>query len=230
MLVTVFSFLALILLIWMPAELNKAKENYEHQQLLILTAMESEILRDVLARDYAALYSSIDAQMDWQKENWKHFTLHLANGRQLYPLFPPEESFVSENKVVLQQDIIMGGKVIAKIFLASDWSKLKQQTQSSIYQLVWYLFLVFLIFISVAYISNERFIRRPLLLLTRSAKEIARGNYQVSLPKQKNDEIGSLTNMFETMSNNLEHSRLELQTVVNLANDREQYQDRKSVV
>ena len=91
MLVTAASFLALIFFIWMPAELDKAKENFKHQQQLILTAMDSDMLRHILARDYAALYSSIDEQMDRQKDHWKRFTLHLSNGRQLYPLFPPEK-------------------------------------------------------------------------------------------------------------------------------------------
>ncbi len=223
-LVTAASFLALIFFIWMPTELNKAKENFEHQQHLILTAMESDILRHILAHDYAALYSSIDVQMDKQKGHWRRLTLHLSNGRQLYPLFPPEKPITGKNLLVIHQDIVMDRKVLAKVFLTSDWSQLRQQTHNSIYQLVIYLSLIFLTFISVGLYTHERFIRRPLLLLTRGAKKIAHGDYKVYLPEANNDEIGSLTRMFKTMSNNLKIGRLELQSVVNLANDREQYQ------
>ncbi len=63
-----------------------------------------------------------------------------------------------------------------------------------------------------AFISHSlaRYFARPLQRLTEGAEEIAQGNYDVKIRHKRKDEIGSLINSFNKMSDNLESQRSEL--------------------
>lgn len=55
------------------------------------------------------------------------------------------------------------------------------------------------VIVVIGYLMN-RLVLQPLQLLTRASEEVARGNYAVSLPIQRRDEIGALTESFNTMA------------------------------
>ncbi len=61
--------------------------------------------------------------------------------------------------------------------------------------------LVFAVGITVYYIINSKF--KPIMILRTAANEIAAGNLNVNLPKDSQDEIGSLTRAFNRVKSNI---------------------------
>ncbi|MBN2134883.1 MAG: HAMP domain-containing protein, partial [Acidobacteria bacterium] len=63
-----------------------------------------------------------------------------------------------------------------------------------------------------AFVSHSlaRYFTRPIQKLTLNAEQIARGNYDVSIDINRNDEIGSLVKSFNNMSLSLERQRGEI--------------------
>jgi hypothetical protein len=54
------SYMLILLFVWMPVQLDTAKMDFILNQKMVLDAIEPDVARNILARDYAALYSSLD--------------------------------------------------------------------------------------------------------------------------------------------------------------------------
>ncbi|MGB1109940.1 MAG: HAMP domain-containing protein, partial [Gammaproteobacteria bacterium] len=224
-LVAFISFLLLLLLHWLPIQLDQAKQDFIHNQQKILTAMESDIVRHVLAHDFAALYGSVDYQMELQVDAWTSLTLTSNDGRMLYPLFSPEQAPVeTEFLIRIDHPIQLAGKTLVDATLYADWTAPYQSANNAAYELLYTLSGLFLVFMLLGYFIQDGLFRRPLLQLTESAGKIAGGNYEVTLPKASKDEIGELTTTFATMRDNLEHNRQELREAIYDAETKETYQ------
>ena len=65
----------------------------------------------------------------------------------------------------------------------------------------------------IAYIFTKR-LARPLKQLTTAAKQVEAGNYDYELEYDKNDEIGTLTRTFKSLSNNMKEHIEDLSTKV----------------
>ncbi|MGB0722240.1 MAG: response regulator [Gammaproteobacteria bacterium] len=218
------SFLLLMFLNWLPYQLDQARSDFEQNQQLVLSAMESDIVRHVLAHDYAALYASVDYQMELQRPAWKRLTLVQPDGRRLYPLIPPEEApAATETLITLQHDIGLAGETLVTATVQADWSIQRDQAYSATYDLITNLSVAFIVVLLLSLLAQDGVIRRPLLLLTASAKRIADGNYNVDLPRARKDEIGRLAAMFATMRDNLERNRRELSAAMDSAHAKEAY-------
>ncbi len=84
LLVTYISFILLIFFQWAPVQVERSRNEFLNHQSNLLRAMESDIIRHVLAKDYAALYASMDEQLERQKIFWQELTLELKGGKRLY--------------------------------------------------------------------------------------------------------------------------------------------------
>ena len=204
------AFILFVFFQWLPAQLQHARSEFVHVQKTILSAMESDIVRHLLARDYAALYGSMDEQMARQNMVWKRLSLHLSTGIRIYPLFLPaasEKESTNRNIDTIHHDINLAGKTIATASLTADWTEHRRRSLRSGYEICLYLGGVFMIFLVINYFIQDRLFRRPLLQLIGSAQKIAKGDYQISLPAPGKDEIGALSRMFQVMRDNLETGR-----------------------
>lgn len=63
-------------------------------------------------------------------------------------------------------------------------------------------------------IAVERILIRPLSHLQRSASQIADGNFEVSLPRRRRDEIGRLSDAFATMASTIQGHTRDLESKV----------------
>lgn len=72
------------------------------------------------------------------------------------------------------------------------------------------LMLILLVFVSLVSVYVTRRIINPILELTAATKTVAEGNLNMSLAKRSNDEIGQLTDSFNTMTEQLRLQREEL--------------------
>jgi len=57
----------------------------------------------------------------------------------------------------------------------------------------------------------SRLFIKPILRLNQASRSIAGGNYKIVIPKEDNDEIGELTETFNTMTRNLADAKLQLE-------------------
>ena len=227
LLITYAAFVLLVSIQWTPVQVRRTKNDFTHTQEKILGAMESDIVRHLLAKDYAALYASLDEQLERQKPAWQKLSLDLSGGKRIYPLFPAEAPAGSDSPkyvVTAVHHINLAGKAIARITLIADWSEQRQAAVAGATELNLYFGLIFLAFLVISYLIQDRLFRRPLILLTTSAEKIAAGDYNVRLPAPGKDEIGALSGMFQLMRDNLEKSRKDLQEAMAMAMEKEQFQ------
>ena len=227
-LLVVYSVFILLLFIqWVPIQVQRAQKDFFQTQKKMLSAMESDIIRHLLAKDYAALYASLDEQMTRQQGIWEQLDLHLSNGRKIYPLFPievPEKKTTHRHISNVPYDINIAGKIIATISLTVDWTEPCRVANKTAYEICLYLGIILLVFLVISFLMQDRLFRRPLILLTASAKKIAMGDYKISLPPPGKDEIGVLSGMFQQMRDNLEISQTKLQQAMALVIKEEQFQ------
>ena len=220
-------FILLLFIQWVPLQVQRAQNEFLQTQKKILSAMESDIIRHLLARDYAALYGSLDEQMARQQGIWEQLNLHLSNGRRIYPLFPvevPKKKMTHRHITDIRHDINLVGKTIATISLTADWTDQCIVAHETAYEICLYLVVIFLVFLVFSFILQDRLFRRPLILLTTSAEKIAMGDYKISLPTPGKDEIGVLSGMFQRMRDNLETSQKKLQHAMAMVIKEERFQ------
>ena len=221
------AFLLFVFFQWLPAQLQRAQIEFIHAQQTILSAMESDIIRHLLSRDYAALYGSLNEQTARRKPVWKTLTLNLSSGERIYPLFKAEDSGKEAEPQYIEtivHDIKLAQDTIATVLLTADWTENRTQSLQSGYEICLYLGGVFMMLLLINYAIQDRLFRLPLLQLTRSAQKIAQGDYQISLPPPKKDEIGELSRMFQVMRDNLEAGRKELHQAMTSVVEKEQFQ------
>ncbi|RDH93187.1 MAG: hypothetical protein DIZ77_06365 [endosymbiont of Seepiophila jonesi] len=110
-LVAFLAYLLVMFALWMPLQLQQARNDFVRNQDMILAAMESDLVRHLLAHDYAAMYSSLDQQLQRQQVSWRALSLHLANGRRLYPLFAEQDAVLPtpSTQLALEHPIALGG-------------------------------------------------------------------------------------------------------------------------
>jgi signal transduction histidine kinase len=85
-----------------------------------------------------------------------------------------------------------------------------QQTLTDLRRRIFLLWLAGLIAAIVCAYAVARRMMRPIAGLDRAASEIAKGNYNIRVNTQSDDELGRLAESFNTMCNSLESARAEL--------------------
>ena len=125
-----------------------------------------------------------------------------------------------------QKSIKSDGKIIGNIYIRSDLSDLEKSLKQIIYTLIIILLLVELLAYFLASIM-EKFISQPLIFLARLARRISEEqDYSLRAEKRTNDELGDLTDDFNTMLHQVEkrdkalrESEHRFQTLINQAAD-----------
>ena len=221
------SFLAyslVMLIVWMPAQLRQAQSDFISNQDEILSAMESDLIRHLMARDYAALYSSLEYQMQ-QQPSWRTLSLHLANGRRLYPLSESQViSPASPTQLSIEHPIVLEERKIADLSLLADWQTVRQHALEATYRLLIFLAVIFILVTILGLILAEYLVRRPLQKLISVTQHIADGQYDVELPTPGRDEIGELTLSFQAMRDKLTRTLGALTESAKKAEQAERYQ------
>lgn len=110
----------------------------------------------------------------------------------------------SSDYLEMQKPIILNNEVIGKVYLRSDLSKLNQSIRQLIYSV-----LGVLVFVEIlAFFLTSRMqqvISQPLLELASLARRISNEeNYSLRSRKQSNDELGDLSDDFNTMLRRIE--------------------------
>ncbi|MCK5666950.1 MAG: diguanylate cyclase, partial [Thiotrichaceae bacterium] len=185
---------------WAPQQQSETRESFISQMSKGLSAMDSDLVRNLLSSDYAALYSSLDAQLINNANNWKHFSLHDYKGRQIYPLAKVQGyTAVHEFHIPYKHEIKLEGELLAYITVHLDWQNQLSKSQQHIFELE--LFLISMGFLLIVFnlIWNNKVIIKPILSLQQAAEKVASGNFDGPLQKVVSGEIGMLIKAFNIM-------------------------------
>lgn len=208
---------------WGPSQLENERRTLTKQNQAMLATMAPGIFRALLAGDLASLYATLDQQMENHADTWKWLEVDNKNKKRVYPLKSspaPEGEYI----IHLQHQMMIDGEVFGYIRLALDTQKQILNEQERIEQLEWFALLIFgLIGVSGAIWQNKT-IKRPVSILNDAVGELAKGNYEHSLPKPGQDEIGNLAANFEQMKLQLKSTQAKLEEAAKKARKSETYQ------
>ncbi|MEJ6979077.1 PAS domain S-box protein [Pedobacter sp. P351] len=142
----------------------------------------------------------------------KVFATYPKNlNHQALPVKPREDSYFFKGKFIEGfQSVKQGNLHLGTLYIKSDLGGLYSRISFNILVA----FILILVTLGVGYLlSNvvQRTISQPIIALEQTAKSISeKGDYSIRAIKTGNDELGSLTDAFNTMLNRIEHQNYEI--------------------
>lgn len=202
----VIAFAVLVAVIhfyFVPRWLDTARDaalRHEHE---ILSAMETGMVQDLLRGDLAAIYATLNDQIDNRSGVWAWLELRNASGKRLYPLHPQPRP-TGEYLVTLDHTLEWDEAKVAHISLVADLEVEYLAALAQMRGIEQVVLVVLFILLAVGLWLQARWVRRPLLRLQQAADQVAEGHFEVDLPPAARDEIGRLTQAFDLMRRNLQ--------------------------
>lgn len=197
---------------WAPKVYEQSRQDFKQQAKRELSAMEDDLIRNLLANDYSALFSSLDHQLEKNNTRWVNLNLYDDDNQLLYPLFSEDINLEDHPFYIpLSYPIKLEGSAMGRIEVYLNWQVKFQETQSRINELESFLLATAITIFIVVLLIQVKFIRTPLSRLQKFAMDMAQGDFNEQLIIQSNDEFGQLSRAFNTMQKNIMSSELALQ-------------------
>ncbi len=128
------------------------------------------------------------------------------------------EEGVMEQYLILSHPFPLEDEECAAVIMYQSLEAVNRTTKKTTYIVLLSAFVAFMLTTFFAFFLSSR-ITRPLRNMKRAAMELSRGNFDTKLPRAQNDEIGQLSNAFNTMGQQLkEHVELIKQEKEQLSN------------
>ncbi|NQU59338.1 MAG: response regulator [Rhodospirillales bacterium] len=156
----------------------------------------------LLQNQYAPMYENLDAIVKKNKD-WIALEVFNEDGKRIYPFVkPPVKSgaFIGS----LSHTIKIRDRNLGKIVLALDFESTIKKFRAQNYRLVGSLFFTLTGILIFAAFLADTLIGKPARVLALAADQLAKGDFNASLPPEGNDEIGILVKSFSTMRDRLE--------------------------
>ncbi|MGB5604406.1 MAG: ATP-binding protein, partial [Gammaproteobacteria bacterium] len=215
-------FIAILHLYLAPTWIADERDLLIKQQQNLIVTLKPEIIRFMLAGDYASLYSVLDDQLHIMKETWRQLILVSAEGERIYPLVEAEPLATNEKDMMLNKYAIeIEGRLLAYLMVSTDWSSVSQHAFSRVRDVEKFLYLILGLLFLFSLTWQSALIRIPLERLERAATSLANGDFSVSIPLLQDDEIGRLSRAFNTMRDSLREHQQELRETANEARSAE---------
>lgn len=201
--------ICVLLFIWQPTQLEKAKQEFVHNQTNILKTLNPSIIQNMLANDLSALHSVFENSQIIHNNVWRHIQLYNYDKKQLYPIFSSEPEDV---KALIKIDITIeeNDEVFGYITLYADWKSEKDKKLNEIYQLSIFTIVLFSVIAIFSFILLTRWIYTPISKLKNITSTLSHGDYSIKLPNVTRDEIGSLTTSIDQMRDKIQFTLNEL--------------------
>ena len=128
------------------------------------------------------------------------------------------EEDVMEQYLILSHPFPLEDEECAAVIMYQGLEAVNRTTKKTTYIVLLSAFVAFMLTTFFAFFLSSR-ITRPLRNMKRAAMELSKGNFDTKLPRAQNDEIGQLSNAFNTMGQQLkEHVELIKQEKEQLSN------------
>lgn len=209
---------------FVPRLLDSERESVLRHEHEVLNALETGLVQDLLRGDLAAIYATLDSQIENRGGVWAWLELSNANGKRLYPLGErprPDGEYLVALDHVMEWD----GVRVAHISLVADLEAEYLAGFAQMRNIELVLVLVLFVLLAVGLWLQQRWVRQPLARLELAATQISRGEFDIALPAVSDDEIGRLTRAFEDMRTNLQAAQ---QVLIDARREAEQASQAKS--
>ncbi|MCP5142984.1 MAG: PAS domain S-box protein [Chromatiales bacterium] len=207
-------FVVILHLSWIPRQLEIGRADFIDSQRDLLEAMEPDLYRQIISRDFASLYASVEKQMHKRRGEWVSLTVYDLEARRLYPLAEPAPKALSAFEEMIDHPMTDNGDPFGRIELRLDWERHYEKTLSDIRELELFLLVAFALVFLISLFWQNALVRNPLWHLERAAERLAKGDFGVQLPELRGDEIGRLTEAFEEMRASLLSNQQQLRATI----------------
>ena len=198
---------------WAPLQIEHAKAIFIEQTNKEFGAMESGLIRNLLTRDYSALFATLDTQSKLHRHDWLNLSLFNENNKKIYPLYSqqtkdPDHSFLIPYEYKLKID----NDTLGSLKLHLNWRQEHESTNERILQLELILLATAFILCLLLLLWQQKMIRTPIQKLQSVAEKMAEGDFSISLTVTGNDEISNLTRSFDLMRREIMRYQQKLRT------------------
>lgn len=198
---------------WTPLQLEKEKQIFVEQTHATLHSAETSIIKDILGRNIASLYATLELiELDHQ-DLWFNLQLHDETGKRIYPLFVGQDKMMGTKHELFacKHSLILEGSSLGLLTVDIDWLPRKKELLRRLSGLrnmiVSMIILTWLITITAQYLI----VSRPVYRLCETTEKVTKGEFSLSLPAQfSNDEIGKLSRSFSLMLKELSFKQMVL--------------------
>lgn len=131
-------FTSVIQWYWAPKLFNYARADFREQMQNGIKSIENDVIRYLIANDFATLFSSLDYQKQLHQQNWAHLTLYDADRKQKYPLFSSNKVALSEqhaNHIKIDYPLVNEDITVGYLTLHIDWAAKHEFTERRILEL-----------------------------------------------------------------------------------------------
>ena len=195
---------------WGPKFVKQAKTQHLAQQKIQLGVLEIALVEPMLNSNLAQIHLILDNVIAEYPE-WIQLELRTPDHHRLYPI--DELSDVAGSEHVFRHTHLVEylDSALGTIDLTVDVSGFIKDVEHQLLVLEYLLLLLLSLVAGASTILQERFVRHPMHRLAHAATRIAKGDFDVKLPKPSNDEVGQLIIAFGDMCKmrNLAESALE---------------------
>ncbi len=181
--------------------IESEREEFISTEKALIKVLEPMVIRSILAGDFADMYATLKLNKK-NNPHWVYLEFVNSSGKRIYPLISPP---LPKGKYLIEihHRVNLMNEDLGEIFLISDLEEkmelfLEYQRNFEIIIL-----LIFGSILFVAVILQAYWVHRPIRLLQKATHNLAQGDFNVSLPKPRTDELGLLTGSFLKMKNNL---------------------------
>ncbi len=208
--------ICVLLFIWQPNQLEKAKQDFIQDQTNILKTLNPSIIQNMLANDLAELHTIFENSQIIHQNEWRYIQLNDPDHKQLYPIFsskPKDTNTLLKIKITIEEN----DEIFGYVTLHTDWKGAKNKELKNIYQLSIFSIFLFVIIAAFSFILQTSWIFTPITKLKNITSQISKGNYTTTFPDiNSNDEIGELSQTFKLMHENIKAYQNNLQGTLNV--------------
>lgn len=206
-------FAAILHYYWAPLQVNHARDIFVQQAGKELTAMESGLIRNLLTRDYSALFATLDIQKKLHRDNWSQLRLYNEDNKRIYPLYEEASDKIDHSfHIPYRHELKLNGDRLGYIDLYLNWRNEYESTNQRILQLELFLILTAFLLSVLLLAWQHKSVVSPINKLQEMAERMARGDFNISLPEAGNDEVGKLTRTFDLMRREIMSYQQSLET------------------
>lgn len=188
-------------LVLLPKLERAIEAEYEKELQAHLLSISESLVPFLLEGQLANIYENLDALLE-QNKNWHALELRNVHGKTIYPLEASTDGHHDDGVKIHEQKVGFLSQDMGTLHAHVDYYLVYQQAKSVTDDQRRALFLL-LIGLLVVYGFTLEMIIRPLVALAAASDELARGDYEASLPAVTGDEVGQLVSSFAYMRDSL---------------------------
>ena len=191
---------AYIYALWIPRVLADAESAYRNSVGRHLESVAEGLVPLMLGNQLDAVYGNLDALLE-KNADWVGIRLIDQKGRLLYPLVAsgPASGKGRAGVGTVTQEVRYLSEKLAALELQVDFTPRLNEIRERSKALVYTLLAVLLLILFANGLILDFMVSKPIRLLADASQRLATGDFDMSLPKPGNDEVGILVNSFAGM-------------------------------